>query len=231
MLDRVLEPEVMDTTEEAVDYNGMDHSHVNRVFVDDFLSALGSIGPQVAPTPSPWHVFDAGTGTALIPIELLQRGFPAVVTASDLAEAMLVVARDNVCAAGFESSINLVLRDCKQLPDPDETYDAVISNSIVHHIPEPRRVLHELWRVLKSGGIFFIRDLMRPADQDTLEHLVNTYAGDANDHQRQMFRDSLHAALTVAEVRQIVEQLGIAPDAVQATSDRHWTIRVQKSRC
>ena len=34
----------------------------------------------------PLRVFDAGTGTALIPIELLQRGFPGTITASDLAE-------------------------------------------------------------------------------------------------------------------------------------------------
>ena len=40
MLSRIREPEVMDTAEEAVDYNQMDHSNVNRRFVDDFLRAL-----------------------------------------------------------------------------------------------------------------------------------------------------------------------------------------------
>ena len=34
MLTRILEPEVMDTAEEARDYDTMDHSAVNRVFVD-----------------------------------------------------------------------------------------------------------------------------------------------------------------------------------------------------
>jgi hypothetical protein len=38
MLPRVLEPEVMDTPEEARDYDAMDHSAVNRVFVADFLA-------------------------------------------------------------------------------------------------------------------------------------------------------------------------------------------------
>ena len=37
MLPRTLEPEVMDTREEAVDYDSMDHSGVNRVFVDDLV--------------------------------------------------------------------------------------------------------------------------------------------------------------------------------------------------
>ena len=40
MIPRILEPEVMDSPLEAVDYNTMDHSQVNRVFVDDLLSAL-----------------------------------------------------------------------------------------------------------------------------------------------------------------------------------------------
>ena len=39
MLSRVLEPEVMDTPEEARDYDSMDHAAVNRLFVTDFLFA------------------------------------------------------------------------------------------------------------------------------------------------------------------------------------------------
>ncbi len=43
-----------------------------------------------------------------------------------------------------------------------------------------------------------------------------------------MFADSLHAALTLAEVRGIVAKFGFAPDGVQATSDRHWTWTAHK---
>ena len=225
MLSRILEPEVMDTVAEAVDYNSMDHSHVNCVFVDDLLAALVS-------TPSPpgetWQIFDAGTGTALIPLELMSRGVKVVVTASDLAEQMLIVARDNVQAAGWSDSIRLVLTDCKQLPEADATYHVVMSNSIVHHIPEPLTVLAELWRVLQPGGLLFVRDLMRPVDLSTLDHLVQTYAGEANAHQQRMFRESLHAALTVSEVSGLLEQVGIPCETVCATSDRHWTIIARK---
>jgi hypothetical protein len=70
---------------------------------------------------------------------------------------------------------------------------------------------------------------MRPNDLATLEHLVATYAGDANGHQKQMFHDSLHAALTVFEVRNILAEMGIPQDAVNATSDRHWTIQICKA--
>ena len=225
MLKRVLEPEVMNTQSEAIDYNQMDHRRVNGVFVDDFLTGLEYAIP---PINGNWRVFDAGTGTALIPIELMRRGLRAFVTASDLADQMLAVARQNVVHAGFDASIELVLRDCKQLPDADETYDAVMSNSIVHHIPEPKRVIEELWRILKPGGLFFVRDLMRPLDTVNLELLVKTYAGEANPHQQQMFRESLHAALALSEVRNILTELGIPFEFAQATSDRHWTIQACK---
>lgn len=225
MLPRILEPEVMDTVAEAVDYNSMDHNHVNRVFVDDLLTALC----PVMPTPGGiWQIFDAGTGTALIPLELMSRGVRAIITAGDLAEQMLIVARDNIRAAGLSDSIRLVLTDCKHLPDADATYHVVMSNSIVHHIPEPLAVLSELWRVLQPGGLLFVRDLMRPVDPPTLDHLVQTYAGEANAHQQQMFRESLHAALTVSEVSDLLKNVGIPSEAVRATSDRHWTVIARK---
>ena len=44
MLPRTLEPEVMDTAEEAVDYDAMDHGEVNRRFVGDFLRARAAAG-------------------------------------------------------------------------------------------------------------------------------------------------------------------------------------------
>jgi hypothetical protein len=38
-----------------------------------------------------------------------------------------------------------------------------------------------------------------------------------------MFDDSLRAALTLAEIRALVAEVGCDPAQVQATSDRHWT--------
>lgn len=225
MLKRILEPEVMDTASEAVDYNTMDHSAVNRLFVDDLLEAL-AVDAEMS--SGRMQVFDAGTGTALIPLELIRRNVPVVVTASDLAKQMLLVAAENVRVAGCEEVIRLVQTDCKQLPDDSGSYDVVMSNSIVHHIPEPGLVLAELWRILKPGGLLFVRDLMRPADLATLQLLVDTYAGSANSHQQQMFRESLHAALTVDEVRELLQDAGIPGPAVTATSDRHWTITARK---
>jgi ubiquinone/menaquinone biosynthesis C-methylase UbiE len=213
MLSRVLEPEVMDSRAEACDYDAMDHAAVNRAFVADLSALWDGRGP----------VLDVGTGTAQIPIELCRQAPSARVVAVDLAEHMLAVGRDNARRAGLDDRVRLERCDAKALPFPDSTFAAVVSNSIVHHIPEPGRVLAEMVRVAAPGGRLFVRDLLRPDEEADLRRLVETYAGGANAHQRQMFADSLHAALALAEVRDLVAALGYPADDARQTSDRHWT--------
>jgi ubiquinone/menaquinone biosynthesis C-methylase UbiE len=225
MLPRTLEPEVMDAESDAADYDAMDHSHVNRVFVADLLSVWRE---RRGSNDAALTAFDAGTGTALIPIELLRADWPGRVMAADAAEPMLELARRSIERAGYQGRIEPVRRDCKALPESDGTFDLVMSNSIVHHIPEPAGVLAECWRVLKPGGLLFVRDLFRPDDVATVDHLVQQYAGQNNAHQQRLFRDSLHAALTVAEMQDLVELLGLPRDSVWATSDRHWTLAAWK---
>jgi len=226
MLQRILEPEVMDSQEEAVDYDRMDHSAVNRLFSDDFLA----MAPGRLPGRATCRVLDVGTGTAQIPIELAPRRNDLRITAIDLAGHMLQVAQRNVIQAGLTAQIKLEQVDAKSLPFADGAFDAVISNSIIHHLPDPRIAFREMARVLREGGALFVRDLLRPPDGETLDRLVATYAGQANEHQRQMFRDSLHAALSLDEVRGQLADAGVPLDWVRPTSDRHWTIAGIRTR-
>lgn len=213
MLPRLLEPEVMDSAEEARDYDAMDHLAVNRLFVGDFFACWDEKKP----------ILDVGTGTAQIPIELCRQSASAQVVGIDLADHMLALADENIHWAGFTGRLRVERCDAKQMPFDTGSFAAVISNSIIHHIPEPSRVMAEMVRVLRPGGCLFVRDLLRPADAPTLESIVRTYAGDANEHQRKMFADSLHAALTLEEVRALVDALDFNPHDVRQTSDRHWT--------
>jgi ubiquinone/menaquinone biosynthesis C-methylase UbiE len=212
-LQRILEPEVMDTPEEARDYNEMDHAEVNRIFVDDLL-ACGEITGDI---------LDLGTGTAMIPVALCERVEACRVMATDMSVSMLDLAVYNLAVSSAGQRIQLAQADAKQLRSEDDQFDVVMSNSIIHHIPEPAAVLGEAVRVAKPGGLLFFRDLMRPASSEDVSHLVATYAAGANEHQRKMFDDSLRAALDLDEIRELVASLGFAKESVQATSDRHWT--------
>lgn len=227
MIPRQLEPEVMDTREEAIDYDAMDHSEVNRLFAESLLPVITACQQQqqaIAGNMQPLQILDLGTGTALIPIEICHRISNLTIIATDLAAEMLNVAQQNIQRAGLNESILLEHTDAKQLPCEDQNFDGVISNSLIHHIPEPQSVFAEIKRVLKPGGFLFLRDLLRPDSQAELDRLVTLYAADENPHQRQMFHDSLHAALTLDEVRALLHYCHWPEAAVQITSDRHWTV-------
>jgi ubiquinone/menaquinone biosynthesis C-methylase UbiE len=218
-LARVLEPEVMDSADEARDYDAMDHAEVNRRFAADFLAALAAAGLD-----DDLEVLDLGTGTARIPIELCRQNARIRVLGVDLAREMLEVAAANVARAGLGERIHLARVDAKRLPYSAGRFAAVMSNSIVHHIPEPAVALAEAVRVLRRPrGLIFIRDLARPYDDAEVRRLVATYAGAENAHSQEMFANSLRAALSIEEIRKLVAALAFDPEQVQPTSDRHWT--------
>lgn len=226
-LKRTLEPEVMDSAEDAMQYNDMDHSEVNQNFVDDLIVLLRTdqcLADRLADDQSDLiDVLDVGTGTALIPALLCEQESAFRVMAIDMAVNMLDLAAYNVEACSRPDRIQLAKVDAKEMGYDAEMFEVVISNSIVHHISKPEKCLAEMVRVLKRGGAMFVRDLMRPDDERTLESIVENYAGKETEYSQRLFRESLHASLSLVEIRQVVSELGWEPEGVQATSDRHWT--------
>jgi ubiquinone/menaquinone biosynthesis C-methylase UbiE len=215
MLDRVLEPEAMDLPQEARDYDAMDHREVNARFAADFLQAYQ--GKPSGP------ILDVGTGTARIPIALCERDPSIRVVGIDVADAMLTLGRINVEGAGLSGRIRLERHDARRIDAPDGGFAAVVSNTIVHHIPEPRDVVAEMIRLVAPGGLLFVRDLARPDSREELDRLVKTHAGQETLAARRLFAESLHAALTLEEVRRLLGELGLPPETATMTSDRHWT--------
>ncbi|BAZ09333.1 UbiE/COQ5 methyltransferase [Calothrix sp. NIES-4071] len=217
-MQRVLEPEVMDTLQEAIEYDAMDFIDVNTAFAEHAIN-LGATG----------LVLDAGTGTARIPILMCQRRPNLEIIGIDLAQNMLEIGKRNIEAAGLQKQIYLELVDSKRLPYQDGQFDMVISNSLVHHLPDPVPFFKEIKRVLKPDGAIFIRDLLRPVDEATVNSIVDSIGTGYNEHQTMLFRDSLHAAFTIPEVQDMLEIAGITGAKIYKSSDLHWTVERQSS--
>jgi ubiquinone/menaquinone biosynthesis C-methylase UbiE len=224
MIPRVLEPEGMETLEEVRQYDAMDHSAVNSRFVNDFLTAHGPCRGG--------EVLDVGTGTARIPIALAGADNQARVLALDLSETMLAQADINIAAARLTSRIRTHKGDAKVLLDSfgQGIFEGVISNTIIHHIPDPVPALATMARLLAPGGTLMVRDLSRPASAGEVRWLVDTYAADEAPEARALFEASLNAALTLEEIRSLIAELGLLPGDVNMTSDRHWTWTWCKTR-
>ncbi|MEL6104952.1 MAG: methyltransferase domain-containing protein [Planctomycetota bacterium] len=215
LLPRTLEPEVMDTQEEVAEYLAMDHLAVNEKFIED-LYAGGPVGDRV---------MDLGCGTAQIPVLLCQKSLDIQVLAVDSSVEMLETARLEVEMGGVVGQVQLAHADSKTMTEYEsESIQTVISNSLIHHLPDPLPALRQMNRLIEPGGRLFVRDLSRPDSEDEVESLVQQYAGEESAFAQQLLRQSLHAALTLGEVQELAAEVGIRADSIRMTSDRHWTI-------
>ncbi len=214
-IDRILEPEVMDTWLEATKYDGMDFQAVNTAFAADAIEL----------DPHAVKILDAGTGTARIPILMCQQRPQYLFTAVDLAQSMLIIGQRNVESAQFTQRIRLERVDTKRMPYPDLEYDMIIANSLVHHIPEPLSFFQEVKRLVKPGGAILIRDLIRPESDREINDLVSQLGEEYDPRQQELFRDSLKAALTLAEVQSLLDLVNIPDVTLNRTSNLHWTLK------
>jgi ubiquinone/menaquinone biosynthesis C-methylase UbiE len=214
-MQRVLEPEAMDTAEEAEAYASMDHSAPNAAFVER-LFELGARG----------RMLDIGTGPGQIPLLVCARDPSARVIGVDLSEHMLRHARAEGDASPYADRLEYRLGDAKALAFADAHFDVVYSNTILHHIPDPLPFLREAHRVLRPGGALLIRDLFRPATLERVDELVSLYAGDATAEQRALFRDSLCAALTPEELRRVADAAGLERAEIAIDTDRHVSLQL-----
>jgi ubiquinone/menaquinone biosynthesis C-methylase UbiE len=214
-MQRILEPEVMDTGQEAAEYDAMDFSVVNNAFAIE----------AIALAPAGGVMLDAGTGTARIPILIAQFAPQWQIQGIDLAENMLQIGRRNVAQAGLQSNISLNCLDSKNLPYPEAHFDMGISNSLVHHLPDPLPFWRELQRLLKPTAAILIRDLLRPATEAKVQELVSAVGSKYSDRQTQLFADSLRAALTLEEVKQQIQAVELSEVTVYQSSDLHWTVK------
>src|ERR1041384_7575279 len=165
MLERILEPEIMDTERDAREYAAFDNRTVNEEFVARALELA----------PASGTVLDIGTGPGDISILLAQRNTRLRILAIDLGKHMLEAARSNVLKAGLRDQIEVRELDAKDTRLRAGSFDMIVCNSLVHHIPEPEALFREVQRLARAGAGLFIKDLHRPASRAELERL-ETYA-------------------------------------------------------
>ena len=80
------------------------------------------------------------------------------VDAFDLDPRMVAQARARLSAYG--SRVRVWVGDVSAISAPHGRYDAVFDFGIIHHVPEWRRALAEVCRVLKPGGRFYAEEVL-----------------------------------------------------------------------
>ncbi len=104
---------------------------------------------------------DLGCGAGQLVMEMALKKPGIHVTGIDLSEQLLADARHSAQQLGLEERVDFRLGNVEAIPFPDQSIDLVISTASLHHWTEPVRVLNEIDRVLKPGGVYYIFDLRR----------------------------------------------------------------------
>jgi len=106
-------------------------------------------------------VLDVGTGTGRLPRALLfQPGFRGRVVGLDLSRRMLAEAAQRLNP--YVGRVTLIWQDASMLPFLDDIFDAVTCLEVLEFTPDPRRVLRELVRVLRPGGVLLVSNRVGP---------------------------------------------------------------------
>jgi SAM-dependent methyltransferase len=96
------------------------------------------------------RILEVGAGPGHLWRQNSERIPPAVVLVlSDLSEGMLGEARRQL---GGRAESLYVTGDAQALPFPDTSFDVVIANHMLYHVPDREQALRELRRVVRPGG-------------------------------------------------------------------------------
>lgn len=213
---RVPEPELMEDEPQARAYSEADFAEPHSIFVR--LCGEAWAGHEIR-----GRMLDLGCGPADVTVRLAE-AFPALaIDGVDGSAAMLRYGEERVRRHGLASRIHLIhgrLPDCTLPGD----YDAVVSNSLLHHLQDPAVLWDTVWRCGRPGAAVFVMDLMRPDDESQAQELVERHAADAPEVLRRDFHHSLLAAYRPGEVRGQLDGAGLPGFLVRAVSDRHLAV-------
>ena len=207
----------MDDAEQADAYARADFADVNQSFIDRFVATF--------PAAAKGQVVDLGCGPADILVRLVQACPEVHGVGVDGAEAMLERGRTAIEAAGVSDRVRLIRGTLPGVDIGDASFDAVISNSLLHHLADPSVLWKEVLRLGRPGAPVMIMDLFRPATRGDAERIVEAYAKDEHAILKIDFYNSLLAAFTPGEVRQQLEDAGLSDLKVSEVSDRHLLIQ------
>lgn len=100
-------------------------------------------------------VLDIGCGAGILTNALAKTGHK--VSGIDLSESSLKIAkqRDTTQTVDYQTA------NAYAIPYPDQTFDVVCAMDVLEHVEEPRRLIKEASRVLKSDGLFFFHTFNR----------------------------------------------------------------------
>ncbi|AHE97004.1 methyltransferase type 12 [Thioalkalivibrio paradoxus ARh 1] len=212
-MERRPEPELMLDPEQARAYAEADFAEPHEHFVDLFAERF--------PDMAGGAVLDLGCGPGDVSLRLAARYPACVVHGIDGAQAMLAAGAAWCRAHPAGSRVQLRMGRLPDAQAPGAPYETIVSNSLLHHLHDPRVLWDVILRDGAPGARVFVMDLCRPESAQRVSELVARHAATAPEVLRRDFENSLYAAFTPGEVRAQLGDAGLEAFQVEQVSDRH----------
>ncbi len=149
-------------------------------------------------------VADLGCGTGEMLSRLLGRGASTLIGV-DSSPEMLEQAKIRLPE---RTDLELRLGELENLPMRDREVDAAIMSMVLYHIYEPAKSIHEVFRVLKPGGVFLLADFLSHTQEEIKEIIGGSWLG----FKKSQIKTWLSAAgfgLKASEVYPVEKELSI----------------------
>ncbi|MDA2931285.1 class I SAM-dependent methyltransferase [Acidobacteria bacterium AH-259-O06] len=216
-MERRPEPELMLAEEQARAYAEADFEEPHNRFVELFQETFPDQDAQ-------GYVLDLGCGPADVSLRFA-RAYPGcIVHGVDASKTMLNFGNQAIRKQQLEDRVQLFQSYLPTKSLPLDKYDAVMSNSLLHHLRDPQ----VLWETIKqfAGGAapVFVMDLMRPTSETQAKELTQTYAQGEPEILKRDFYNSLLAAYRPGEIESHLEKARLAHFSVRVISDRHLIV-------
>lgn len=216
-MQRVPEPELMENSAQAMAYANADFEEAHRTIVENFQRVFPDIKEL-------YDVLDLGCGPADIAIRFALMYPNCKIDAVDGAQEMLNQARLVIEQMSLQSRITLHLQCLPDCNLPKKSYDAIVSNSLLHHLHNAQHLWSVVEKYATAKTAIFISDLIRPDSLQVADQLVEQYAEGESEILRRDFFNSLLAAFTIDEVHAQLQEAQLNGLNIEQISDRHMLI-------
>lgn len=217
-MQRIVEPELMEDKMQVAAYAVANFNKAYSLIIDAFDSSFPNAELE-------GRILDLGCGHGDISFRFANRFPGSIVLGIDGSAEMISLANKRKShEIELSDRITFIKSIIPGITIPNGPYVAIVSNSLLHHLHQPRVLWETIIKYAGSGTKIFIADLFRPESKKHAMGIVEQCSAGEPDILKQDFYNSLLAAFTPKEIELQLVDSGLTGLKVKQISDLHQLV-------